>query len=130
MGVSTFDEVSPGVYCQNLDDTNWSAGVALVPTDDRAQRIDTMMICNSDTIDHNVGFYFDLGSGNHHFGYVLVPAGAGAPTVPAVDALAALLPSGSNGILVPRGVQFGFAIYEAVTTATKVEVTAIGGYLT
>lgn len=90
------------------------------------QRLDNILICNSDGIAHNVTFSWLLSGVTYFLGSVAVPAGTGHAGVAPVDAMPLLVAAGQLGILFDNASVLQARMEVTVVTG-QVDLTALGG---
>jgi hypothetical protein len=95
----------------------------------RSQRWDTILVANTDTIAHVVRVYAHKSTTMTLIGSVNVPAGAGTAGVAAVELIAALFPTGSQGAAIEQSDYLQMSVEVAVVVAFTVWVFAFGAEL-
>lgn len=129
MGLSVFDENLP--LCAQLVRTITQTTVAqsLLPVANQPRRIDNIIIASTDTIDHIVDLYVVQSAVTTLLGSFNVPAGSGYLGVPAVDAIAKLVPTLAGGLVLPGLATLTVDTPVQVTISDLVAFTVLGGWL-
>ena len=128
MGLSIFDErtvLSNRIRFQLADGTGLKALLGAAGTN--GDRLDNILLCNSDGIDHIVVFWEVSSAVNYCIGSINVPAGTGHGGAAAVDAIPHLIASGQGGFLQDNLSVLNCSLEVAVVTG-EVDVVAMGGY--
>lgn len=128
-GLAAFQETQPVVAQVTFVNADGTAAKSLASYLGGPWRVDSIYVTNDDTIDHVVDLFVRVTATNYLLGSANVPAGTGKAGVPAVDVLAASLPSGSAGLALGDGASIQAAMEVAVAAAHTVTLNAFGGAL-
>lgn len=127
MGRSMFDESAVlTARAQFLAADTTVAKTIVSAAQFNGQRLDNILICNSDGIAHNVTFSWLLSGVTYFLGSVAVPAGTGHAGVAPVDAMPTLVAAGQLGILMDNASVLQARMEVTVVTG-QVDLTALGG---
>lgn len=129
-GTGQFNEIYP-IAAQAFADSTYTPNTLTTVTalQGSPARIDVLLLSNSDTVARVVEISMTDGTDTPRFGQVSVPGGSGYGGVAAVDALAALLPSTQQGIVLPKLFNLTFLVTTAPAATKIVTVSAYGGTL-
>ena len=127
MGFSIYDEHVLVFSTQQLVAADTTVFKSLLTGSGLGQRLDAILVSNSDIIDHVVEFRMVTGVIYAPVGGVLILAGAGAGVIPAVDVVT-LLPFGAPaGPLLAPNAAIQARVVVAVTAAYAVGFYLAGG---
>jgi hypothetical protein len=129
MGIQSFDESLPlneGASIESTDGTNW---VSVHGGIQSLCRIDTILVTNSDSVDHVVNLRMNANAAQTRLTSVNLPAGTGSAGVPPVDLIAAI-----PGVLAGGIPLYAFTTLEAQAevafgAGTGAQISVVGGSL-
>lgn len=127
MGVSTFDEHSVQTDQLFLDSTTTTVFQAISGFPDADNRIDCLLLTSNSATPHVVELAMDIGGLKVPLGQVTVPALAGTPGVPAVDAVALLAPAAVGGFILQAGHNLFGRVTVTLTGGDTILGLAMGG---
>lgn len=128
MGRSMFDETQ--VFTargQFLAADTTVAKTLITAAQVSGQRLDNILICNSDGIGHNVTFSWLLTGVTYFLGSVAVPAGTGHAGVAPIDAMPLLVAAGQVGLLLDNSTVLQVRMEVTIVTG-QVDLSFMGGY--
>lgn len=128
MGRSMFDETQVfTARAQFLAADTTVAKTVVTAAQIAGQRVDNILICNSDGIAHNVTFSYLSSGVTYYLGSVAVPSGAGHAGVAPVDAIPLLIPAGQVGLLFDNTTVLQARMEVTVVTG-QVDLLFFGGF--
>lgn len=129
MSLQIFDERVPELFPLVFDDSNSPGTLQLTPNDKLFRRVDSILVTNNDTIDHEIQLRLNNGTAATWLGSVLVPAGQGFGGTPALDLMAGAFPASQVGIAIFIFTWLDVRCTVALNSGKGVFITALGGTL-
>jgi hypothetical protein len=129
MGLSIYEEVYPLFVKKDIVAADGTASVVVVPVQNQPCRIDAFLMTNSDSITHSCLITMAVGAAVGLLGTQVVPIAAGLGAIPVFDAVTAGAPANLQGWILPAGAVLQVSVSPAMTGATGMYVSVLGGYL-
>jgi hypothetical protein len=129
MGISIYDESLPlneGASIEDTDSTNWRAIHTGIQS---LCRIDSILVTNSDTVDHILNLRLNLDATQTKLCSVSVPAGSGATGLPPVDLILEIPGAMASGIPLYAFSGLEIQAEDAFAEGTGAQITVLGGTL-
>lgn len=128
-GTATFNETYPFNPRNTIDISAGLSPVSIAGQINEANRIDALLVTNTDTIDHVVQFSLDNGGNIAFIAVVTVPAGSGTGVIQAFDCLPAFPVSLQAGIALAANDSLFANVEVAMVGASYLGFTVMGGRL-
>jgi hypothetical protein len=127
--LSSLAESFPWDYFDTFTAADTTTSKALFPNRDTLGRVDQVLFSNSDSVAHTFELTLDTQNGTGHLGEVVIPAGAGHGSVKPFEALAAILPTGVNGIALDAAKALSANAKTTLPGGVTVSFIVLGGLL-
>jgi hypothetical protein len=128
MGFDQFAETTALVASAQLLPGSGTGQLQMGAASTFAQRWDSLIATNNDTIDHHLTLAWISPLGAFHIGSCVVPLGSGHGGVPSIDVMALALPASFQYLVFPPQNGLYVNVEEAINTGKEVIVFAQGGY--
>lgn len=129
MPTNKFAETVPFYGVITIGPANTTTMVQSSPTAALQHRFDTIIASSTSVVDKYVTLEVYVGVTEFKLGSVNVPAGAGYLDIPAVNILAALFPTGFDGLVLPASALLRAAVHATLGAGEAVVLSLIGGYV-
>jgi hypothetical protein len=127
VALSIFDERTVILEAQDFAVGDSPSQRILVVAKEYGARVDSLVIRNSDSIDHLVDIAYQIGGDNFVFMQITAPAGAGCGTVVLADALGNFWSGAIGGILLGPANELHVGVDAVPLVSGDIIISALGG---